>query len=133
MQCEITTIGNLSQADRQLMLTALTRQGSEMQDELSSYSTSSTPIALVRSTSGTICAWAASHRWRGFCTLEGWTAMGQRGQGIGTWAAAGLIARGVLVKHTPVAVFAPACVVLATHLRLKPVLFLFDGSDWVKA
>jgi hypothetical protein len=133
MQCDITTIGNLSQADRQQLLTGLTRPGSEMQDELSAFSTSSTPIAVVRANTGAICAWAASHRWNGFCTLEGWTAMGVRGQGIGSWAAAGLIARGVLIKGTSVAVFAPACMVMATHLGLRPVLFRFDGSDWVKA
>lgn len=119
--------------DTQTCALTLCRQGSEMQQEFLDR-VSSTPVAMVYA--GVLpVAWAATHRWRGFQTVEGFTRMAFRRRGCQRFAAAGLVAARFVQPEFPVAVFAPECVALTRSLGFSDVKLFrrSDGGEWVLA
>jgi hypothetical protein len=122
----------LSNDDAEQIVSALTKPGSEFQDEVRK-GESDTHVALVRS-GGRVYSWAATHQWDGMQTLEGFTAEEFRRGGMARLAAAALIADRSIVAALPTAVFAPYCVPVAKSVGCRDVR-LFQRDDiggWVE-
>jgi hypothetical protein len=132
MQALTTTVRELSLLDAELIITRLTKPGSEFQAEVRDRS-SSTPVAIVRSNQERVAAWTATHEWRGMQTLEGFTDPSSRRRGLARVAAALLIADGHIDPDKTLAVFSPVCVSLASGLSCRDVrLYERQGTEWVE-
>jgi hypothetical protein len=128
-----TTVKRLNDLDAKEIVMRLTNSGSEFQQEVSRRQESDTPIALVRTGSWRIAAWAASHHWRSMQTLEGFTLEHFRRRGMARLAAASLVSAGVIIPVLPIAVFAPYCVSIAKSVGCRDVrLFERSGDDWIE-
>jgi hypothetical protein len=131
MEAITTAVGRLSDLDARAIVASLTKHGSEFQREVQSRLGSTTPIAIVRDGSWRIVAWAATHEWRSWQTLEGFTLESHRRRGIARLAAAMLVADGSINPQLPLAVFAPYCVTIARSVGCRDVrLFERHGDDW---
>ena len=143
MTCTILTAEALSR-DLESMTTLfrrLTKPGSDFSRKLHRWMTV-TPavpedgsIAIVRE-DDEIIGWARTESWlpdTHWDTLEAFVDPAHRGRGVAAFSAAGLVASRVLPCGQPVAVFAPAMLLLARRAGLHPVLFLRDsGGKWVR-
>lgn len=127
-------VGMLNKLDADEIVKRLTKPDSEFQREVMGRTSSSqTRIALVRSGSWRIAAWAASHQWRGMQTLEGFTLETARRRGFARLAAAALVADGEIMPVRPLAVFAPHCVDIAKSVGCRDVrLYERHGDDWIE-
>ena len=117
MICCIETPSAIDEEDRAMML-ALCNPGSDMQKEFTKC-ISLTPIAIVYDDQP--IAWACTHQWAGFQTLEIFTHQDHRREGLGRAAAAMLLAGGCIDKTQQLAVFSPECVPLARSLGFVDV------------
>jgi hypothetical protein len=109
----------------------LCRDRSEFQQELEA-AKSLTPMAVVYEEQPV--AWACSHQWRGFQTLEAFTHEEWRRRGLCRIASLVLIAGGYLRRDKPLAVFSPECMPLARDLGFETRLFRRDRyGDWSEA
>ena len=131
MECRVAPLREFLRADLESCGTGLCRNGSEMQDEFLAGS-SRTPIAVIYDGIHPV-AWAATHRWRGLQTIEGFTRETFRRRGLQRFAASGLLAAGILDPREPVAVFAPPCVKLTRSLGFAGVrLFQRLDGEWTE-
>lgn len=131
MECRVAPLREFLRADLESCGAGLCRNGSEMQSEFYD-GTASTPIAVIYDGIHPV-AWSASHQWRGFQTLEGFTRETFRRRGLARFAACGLIAARVLDVSRPVAVFSPSCVGLTRSLGFAGVrLFRREAGDWIE-
>lgn len=127
MICCIETPSAIDQEDRQL-LQALCSPGSDMQREFT-LCVSETPIAVIYDDQP--IAWAATHQWSGFQTLEMFVHPDHRREGLGRAAAAMLLAGGCIDKMQQLAVFSPECVPLARSLGFVDVRqFRRVADEW---
>lgn len=126
-----TTVELLDDLDAVEIVKHLTKPGSEFQQEVSNRAGSETPIALVRDKSRRIVSWAATHRWNGLQTLEGFTLPESRRRGCQRAAACLLMASGAIAPKQPVAVFSPFLIDIARAAGCRDVLLyqLRDG-EW---
>lgn len=131
MICRVTNVSLLKDCDAEWMANLLTRDGSEMREELLGPRVIGTPIAVV-SDRGNIIAWAATHNWQGMQTLECYTAQQYRSRGIARFAAAALVAGDKLSRGAATAVFRPSCLPIAESVGLVPVLFKREGNRWTR-
>ena len=134
MEAKMTTVGELEDWDAGAIVSCLTHDGSEFQEEVMSRkdSPTSTPISLVFS-DGCLIAWAASHQWRGMQTIEGFTRDSFRRRGVARLAACMLAASGSITSDMPTAVFSPHCVEIARSVGCRDVrLFERRGEDWTE-
>lgn len=132
MDALTTTVATLGNLDADLIVSALTKSGSEFQKEVVERKTK-TPIAIVRDGGCRIVAWAATHEWKGFQTIEGFTAESHRRRGIATAAAALLVANGSIDTTRPVAIFSPHCIEIALSVGCRDVhLFERHGDEWIE-
>jgi hypothetical protein len=132
MDAITTTVATLGNLDADLIVSALTKSGSEFQKEVIARNTK-TPIAIVRDGGCRIVAWAATHEWRGMQTIEGFTAESHRRRGIATLAAAMLVASGSIDTTRPVAIFSPHCIEIAMSVGCRDVrLFERHGDEWIE-
>ena len=130
MICCIETPSAIDQEDRQL-LQALCSFGSDMQREFT-LCVSETPIAVIYDDQP--IAWAATHQWSGFQTLEMFVHADHRREGLGRAAAAMLLAAGHIDTLQQLAVFSPECVPLAQSLGFVDVRqFRRVGDAWEPA
>jgi len=129
MFCRVLPLSEFAPAHR-ADCKRLCRDGSEMQQELGT--ASSTPLAVVY-VQHRPAAWAATRLWRGLQTLEGFTEGRFRRRGLQRFAATGLIAAGHLDTRQAVAVFSPDCVGLTRSLGFVEVkLFRRSDGDWIE-
>ena len=130
MICCIETPSAIDQEDRQL-LQALCSPGSDMQREFT-LCVSETPIAVIYDDQP--IAWAATHQWSGFQTLEMFVHADHRREGLGRAAAAMLLAAGHIDTLQWLAVFSDECVPLARSLGFVDVRqFRRVGDAWEPA
>ena len=131
MICRVSPLHHVLPLCRQRCSAALCKPGSEMQAEFRE-GAASTTVAVVEDGVYPL-AWAATHVWRGWQTLEGFTSPRHRRRGLQRWAASGLVVAGHLDLRRPVAVFAPACVELTRSLGfVESVLFQRRDGDWIE-
>jgi hypothetical protein len=131
METLTCTVGSLSDYDVEVLLSSLTRPGSEFQQELRARNGSTTPIALVRDGSWRIVSWAATHRWRGLQTLEGFTLPVYRRRGCSRAAVATLAANGDVSPTETTAIFSPLLYGVATSIGCRDIqIFEFRDGDW---
>lgn len=129
MECRVSLVRGMLRADREVCALSLCRNGSEMQQEFFD-GVSKTPVAVVYQGIKPV-AWAATHQWRDFQTLEGFTHELLRRRGIQRFAACGLIADQRLDIRQKTAVFAPSCVELTRSLGFSVVrLFQRRDAEW---
>ena len=125
----ITTVDGLAASDCLAIVQRLTRPASEFQIEVAARRdgriSSATPIALWHDR-GTLLAWACSHVWRDYQTLEMFTDARHRGRGIALALSATLLAGGVLDQRRPLAVFAPSTAAIARRLGFAVERFEHD-------
>ena len=127
MICCIETPSAIDEEDRAMML-ALCNPGSDMQKEFTKC-ISLTPIAIVYDDQP--IAWACTHQWAGFQTLEIFTHQDHRREGLARAAASMLLAGGCIDKTQQLAVFSPECVPLAKSLGFVDVRqFRRVGDAW---
>ena len=127
MICCIETPSAIDQEDRQL-LQALCSPGSDMQREFT-LCVSETPIAVIYDDQP--IAWAATHQWSGFQTLEMFVHPDHRREGLGRAAAAMLLAAGHIDTLQQLAVFSAECVLLARSLGFVDVRqFRRVADEW---
>jgi hypothetical protein len=127
MICCIETPSAIDEEDRALML-ALCNRGSDMQKEFTTC-ISLTPIAIIYDDKP--IAWACTHQWSGFQTLEIYTHEDHRREGLARAAAAMLLAAGHIDTLQQLAVFSPECVPLALSLGFVDVrCFQRVGDEW---
>ena len=117
MICCIETPSAIDQEDRAL-LQSLCSPGSDMQREFT-LCVSETPIAVIYDDQP--IAWAATHQWSGFQTLEMFVHADHRREGLGRAAAAMLLAAGHIDTLQQLAVFSAECVPLARSLGFVDV------------
>jgi hypothetical protein len=125
----------LSDSEVSQIAERLTWDGSEFHEEVSDSSryVSDTPVALLYNEDGKVLAWAASHRWRGLQTLEGFTSEECRRRGALKCVASLLVLGGALVKSEQVAVFSPHCIEIALSVGLRRVrLFTLTDGEWIE-
>ena len=122
----------LEPADAAYIARHLCRPESEFSRELLD-ETSLTPMVVVYEEDPV--AWVATHQWRGFQTLEGFTHEEWRRRGLCRIASLVLIAGGYLRRDQPLAVFSPECVELTRDLGFAETrLFRRDRyGDWSEA
>jgi hypothetical protein len=122
----------LEPEDAVYMTQHLCRQASEFSRELVD-ATSITPMVVVYEEQPV--AWVATHQWRGFQTLEGFTHEEWRRRGLCRIASLVLIAGGYLRRDQPIAVFSPECAELTRDLGFAETrLFRRDRyGDWSEA
>ena len=125
----ITTVDGLAAGDCLAIVQRLTKPASEFQIEVAACRdgriSSATPIALWHDR-GTLLAWACSHDWRDYQTLEMFTDARHRGRGIALALSATLLAGGVLDQRRPLAVFAPSTAAIARRLGFAVERFEHD-------
>ena len=130
MICCIESPSTIDQEDR-AMLQALCSPGSDMQREFT-LCVSETPIAIIYDDQP--IAWAATHQWAGFQTLELYVHPDHRREGLGRAAAAMLLAAGHVDTLQQLAVFSAECVPLARSLGFVDVLqFRRVADEWEPA
>ena len=113
------------------MMLVLCNPGSDMQKEFTKC-ISLTPIAIVYDDQP--IAWACTHQWAGFQTLEIFTHQDHRREGLARAAASMLLAGGCIDKTQQLAVFSPECVPLARSLGFVDVLqFRRVADEWEPA
>ena len=117
MICCIESPSAIDLEDR-AMLQALCSPGSDMQREFT-LCVSETPIAIIYDDQP--IAWAATHQWAGFQTLEMYVHPDHRREGLARAAAAMLLAGKCIDKTQQLAVFSPECVPLARSLGFVDV------------
>jgi len=126
-----TVVGALEELDAKAITSSLTKAGSEFQQEVMNREGSRTPITIIREGSWRIAAWAASHRWRGMQTIEGFTHSDFRRRGFFRLGVSMLIANESLDIEQPVAIFSPHCLGVAQLLRFPEVrLYERFGDEW---
>lgn len=133
MDAVTLTVSGLSDCDASLIVTSLTKDGSEFQMEVLNrkVTRSVTPIAIIRDGGERILAWSATHEWRGMQTLEGFTREPFRRRGLARLAAAMLVADERIDTSRTVAVFSPACIEIARSVGCRDVrLYERHGDDW---
>lgn len=143
MTCTILTAEALSRDLESMtsLFRRLTKPGSDFNRKLHRWMTL-TPavpedgsIAVVRE-DDEIIGWARTEVWQPdahWATLEAFVDPAHRGRGVAAFAAAGLVACCGLEDGQPVAVFAPAMLMLARRVDLHPVLFLRDhDGKWAR-
>jgi len=127
MICCIETPAAIDREDRE-MLQSLCSPGSDMQREFT-LCVSETPLAVIYDDEA--IAWACTHQWSGFQTLEMFVHPDHRREGLGRAAAAMLLAGKFLDTKQELAVFSPECVPLARSLGFATVLcFQRVGDEW---
>ena len=133
MNAKTTTVGSLTPYEAWEIVSTLTNPDSEFQREVRDSEKSETPIAIVFDGSWKIVAWAASHKWQGQQTLEGFTRPSHRSRGLMRMAASMLVADGIIDTFLPVAVFSPACIAVASSIGCRRVR-LYEQRDgrWVE-
>lgn len=134
MRLEITDTKSLSPSQRDQIVSRLTNTDSEFQQRLRANDGSSSPIALVCDEGGSIVAWATSHRWREYQTLEAFTDESQRRRGLAVAASAALAVATDIFKDTKVAVFSPVMRVVAERAEIESIHeFSRHGDDWLES
>lgn len=133
----VATLDVLDPGDLLAIRSRLTRPQSEFQIEVSRVMagdiSSITPVALWH-VDGALVAWACSHVWKDFQTLEQFTDPQFRRRGIATGLSAALVGAGVLDIRQPVAVFSATTEAVARRLwAVEVVRFERVGSEWVHA
>ena len=127
MICCIETPAAIDREDRE-MLQSLCSPGSDMQREFT-LCVSETPLAVIYDDEA--IAWACTHQWSGYQTLEMFVHPDHRREGLGRAAAAMLLAGKFLDTKQELAVFSPECVPLARSLGFVAVLcFQRAGDEW---
>lgn len=133
MNAKTSTVGLLTPYEAWDIVSSLTKPGSDFQNEVKAREGSQTPISLVFDGSWTIVSWAATHVWKGQQTLEGFTRPEWRNRGVMRVAAAMLVASGKIDPMSPVAVFSPACISIATSVGCRRVrLYELRDGIWVE-
>jgi GNAT superfamily N-acetyltransferase len=127
MICCIETPAAIDREDREMMQ-SLCSPGSDMQREFT-LCVSETPLAVIYDDEA--IAWAATHQWSGYQTLEMFVHPDHRREGLGRAAAAMLLAGKFLNTQKELAVFSAECVPLARSLGFVAVLcFQRVGDEW---
>jgi len=123
----VVTTAALTDRERRLIITELSRPGSEMQHEIASGGTDDTMIALLY-LDDELLAWATVSQWSGHLALQAWTYEDHRRLGLGRACVCMLDAAGALPVIKPVAVFSESCRKLMKQINRTPILFL-RGED----
>jgi len=90
---------------------------------------SETPLAVIYDDEA--IAWACTHQWSGYQTLEMFVHPDHRREGLGRAAAAMLLAAKCIDTNQELAVFSAECVPLARSLGFVAVLcFQRVGEEW---
>ena len=127
------TVSDLTDHEATEILIGLTNPGSEFQQEVRNRHGSQTPIALVSLEKGRLVAWVATHDWKGFQTLEGFTRPDCRRRGFSKLAASILEATQTIDVDRETAVFSPEFIGVAKAVGIKRIrLFEWDGKDWIE-
>ena len=127
MICCIKTPAAIDREDRE-MLQSLCSPGSDMQREFT-LCVSETPLAVIYDDEA--IAWACTHQWSGYQTLEMFVHPDHRREGLGRAAAAMLLAAKCIDTNQELAVFSAECVPLARSLGFVAVLcFQRVGEEW---
>jgi hypothetical protein len=129
----VTAVDGLEPADANAIWRRLTKAGSEFSHEiarvLDGTGSSDTPIALWHE-DGALLGWACSHVWQNTQTLEHFVGERHRRRGIATALSATLVAAGVIVPGSDLAVFSPATAAIASRIGCKEVC-LYEQRDGV--
>ena len=127
MICCTETPAMIDRDDREA-LRLLCSPGSDMQREFS-LCVSETPLAVIYDDEP--IAWACTHQWSGYQTLEMFVHPDHRREGLGRAAAAMLLAAKCIDTQQELAVFSPECVPLARSLGFVTVIcFQRVGDEW---
>lgn len=127
------TVSELTDHEATEILIGLTNPGSEFQQEVRNRHGSQTPIALVSDREGRLLAWVATHEWKGFQTLEGFTRVNFRRRGLSKLAASLLEATQTVNADRETAVFAPEFIGVAKAIGITKIrLFEWSGEDWIE-
>jgi hypothetical protein len=135
MKVHVTSIDLLTPNQRDAIVSRLTKPGSEFQNLLKRGDSESTaPLAIVCDEEDTPLAWAASHQWQGFQTLEAFTAEDSRRRGLALAATVILLEtiEGLNGGKPPVkfAVFSPEMASLAAKAGVGELsLFARDDNE----
>ena len=135
MDAYTTTVGQLDDQVAGLIVSTLTRDGSEFQAEILGRKTkpTNTPVSVIRDGTSPVLAWVATHEWQGYQTIEGYTTESHRGRGLSRACLSVLIAAGVVDKKRPTAVFSEFCESLVWKLGFHAVhRFAREGEAWVE-
>lgn len=132
----VATVDGLDPRDMLAIRHRLTRPGSEFQVEVSAVlegeASSCTPIAVCH-VDGALVGWACSHVWRDTQTLEQFVDERHRRRLMALSLSSALVARGVLDRTKPVAVFSPATGMIARKLGMLIVHeYERQGAEWVQ-
>jgi hypothetical protein len=128
MNCTVTALKDLPEADRRFIASALTHPGSDFQNKLAQGQLDGS-IAVVRDV-GDIVGWTRTEHWERWHTLESFVCISHRGRGIATFAAVGLLAAQSLPGRL-VAVFHPSMLVVAKNVGLMARMFQRQGDgEW---
>jgi hypothetical protein len=133
MDAYTTTVGELDDQVAGLIVSTLTRDGSEFQMEILNRKVtgSKTPVAIVREGGSLVLAWVATHEWDGYQTIEGYTAESHRNRGLSRAGLSLLVAAGLADKERKTAVFSDFCLSLVYRTGFKDVnQFSRRGDEW---
>lgn len=131
IECFVVRPMNMRISERVRIIEHLTKPGSDFQRALCDDQAAGM-IALV-CRRAEIVGWARTEYWSGYQTLEAFTALEHRGQGIALFGAAGLKAAGAFDSQPRVAVFAASMERLARCVNLAPILYRREEGAWVLA
>jgi hypothetical protein len=133
MNAKTSVVGSLTPFEAWQITSSLTRPGSEFQAEVRDGTESDTPIAILFDESWKIVSWAATHDWQGQQTLEGFTLPEWRNRGASRAVSSLLVADGKIDTLSPIAVFSPVLVGIATSVGCRKVrLYELQNGVWVE-
>lgn len=135
MDAYTTTVGELDDQVAGLIVSTLTRDGSEFQAEIlgRKANPTNTPVSVICDETSPCLAWVATHEWQGYQTVEGYTAEAYRGRGLARACLSVLVAAGLVDKARKTAVFSEFCESLVWKIGFVEVhRFARDGEAWVE-